>query len=148
MIDPSRGTANQQQKMAEDIKGMEKSSFNAGWENDIIMRIARKLGRLSIDVELMFGIFSRGSKICTREDFKYCCLQRLDLKRDISDREIDMLLDNKLSTRPNIEQKEFVSIFSKAILMAREEAFRQDAIDQNTMQRYNDMMSTQSPLFE
>jgi len=57
-----------------DIKASQKQSFNSGWERDVVMRVARKLAKLSIDVELMFGIFSRGTKSCTREDFKYCCL--------------------------------------------------------------------------
>jgi hypothetical protein len=103
VIDPGQGTANQQQKTNADVRAIEMQSFDQGWEKDITMRIARKLGRLSIDVELMFGIFSRGSKICTREDFKYCCLQRLDLKREISDREIELLLESKIGQRANID---------------------------------------------
>jgi len=30
------------------------------WEKDIIMRIARKLAAMSLDIPIMFGIFSRG----------------------------------------------------------------------------------------
>ena len=55
----------------------ETGSYGTSWEKDVIKRIAKKLGRLSIDVDLMFGIFSRGRQSCDREDFKWCCLQRL-----------------------------------------------------------------------
>ena len=74
IVDPAATTAKRAAEAAKDIKAQEKAAFNDGWEQDIIMRIARKLARLSIDVELMFGIFSRGTRQCTREDFKYCCL--------------------------------------------------------------------------
>lgn len=142
VVDASTGTRQNLKKSANDVKQIEQQSFTASWEEDVIMRIARKLGRLSIDVHLMFGIFSRGGRICTREDFKYCCLQRLDLKSEISEREVDMLLEAKLGQRPNVEQREFVQIFQRAIAAAREEALRQDAQDQSMVQRYNDMMRT------
>jgi len=44
------------------------------------------------------------------------------LKNDISERELDMLLDAKLKNRPNIEQRDFVIIFQEAINTARNEA--------------------------
>ena len=56
----------------------------------------------------MFGIFSRGTKLCNREDFKYCCLQRLELKNEITERELDMLLDGRLKDNANMTQKDFV----------------------------------------
>jgi len=62
------------------------------WETDIIMRIARRLAPVDCDIELMFGIFSRGERTCTHEDFKYCCLERLRLKDEISWQELDVLL--------------------------------------------------------
>jgi len=43
------------------------------------------------------------------------------LKNDISERELDMLLDAKLKDRPNMEQRDFVTIFSQAIGAARNE---------------------------
>ena len=82
-----------------DIKSTEKNTYNSQFEKNIIMHIAMRLSKLSIDVELMFGIFSRGQRSCTREDFKYCCLHRLDLKNKISERELEMLLDNKLGNK-------------------------------------------------
>jgi hypothetical protein len=46
--------------LSRDMKETQKMAYTVQWEEDIIMRIAQKLSRLSIDVELMFGIFSRG----------------------------------------------------------------------------------------
>jgi len=95
--------------------------YNNQWEQDIILRIATKLGRLSIDVELMFGIFSRGTKSCTKEDFKYQCLNRLNLKDQLTEKELDLFLNNhvKLKDKRNVNQKDFVDIFSAAITAAR-----------------------------
>lgn len=123
---------------AADIKSTQKQSFSKDWERDVIMRIARKLGRLSIDVDLMFGIFSRGTKTCTREDFKYCCLQRLNLKDEISERELDMLLDSKLKDKTNMEQRDFVNIFAQYIAKARNESQNQEAEQRSLMMRYQD----------
>lgn len=67
-------------------------SYNKQWENDIIHRIATKLAKFPADVELLFGVFSRGQKTVSKEDFKYCCMQRLALKKEISEREMDMFL--------------------------------------------------------
>ena len=122
VVDPGASSATKQSQAQADIQATQKQAFNSGWEKDVVMRVARKLGRLSIDVELMFGIFSRGTKSCTREDFKYCCLQRLNLKNEISERELDMLLDARLKSRPNMEQRDFVAIFSASIGAARNEA--------------------------
>ena len=88
----------------------------------------------------MFGVFSRGMKSCTREDFKYCCLQRLNLKDTLSEKEIDMLLDAKLDEKANMDQKQFVDIFAAAIGEARHEAQNQEAMDRTLMMRYNDVM--------
>jgi hypothetical protein len=98
------------------------------------------LGRLAIDVELMFGVFSRGTRSCTREDFKYCCLRRLNLKDQLSEKELDMLLEARLKDQPNMDQKQFVEIFSSAIGEARNEAQNQEAIDRTLTMRYNDAM--------
>lgn len=56
------------------------------------MRIAMRLARFPLDVDTMFGIFSRGQNSVSKEDFKYCALQRLNLKKEISEKEIDLLL--------------------------------------------------------
>ena len=82
----------QSQNLSKDMQETQKMAYTAQWEKDIIQRIAQKLSKLSIDVELMFGIFSRGMKTCTHEDFKYCCLQRLNMRNDISEKELDLFL--------------------------------------------------------
>jgi len=99
VVDPSKSMELTKGKMMKDIKSTEKNTYNSQFEKNIIMHIAMRLSKLSIDVELMFGIFSRGQRSCTREDFKYCCLHRLDLKNKISERELEMLLDNKLGNK-------------------------------------------------
>jgi hypothetical protein len=45
-----------------------------------------------VEIGLLFGVFSRGLRNCTKEDFKYCCLNRLGLRKEISESEIDMFL--------------------------------------------------------
>lgn len=79
-------------KTQKDMQDSQKMAYTAQWETDIIYRIAQKLGRLSLDVELMFGIFSRGTRSCTFEDFKYCCLQRLNMRNEITEKELDLFL--------------------------------------------------------
>jgi hypothetical protein len=56
------------------------------------MRIARKLAIIGGEIETLFGAFSRGQKTVTKEDFKHTVLNRLVLKKEISEREIDMFL--------------------------------------------------------
>lgn len=34
--------------------------YNKQWESELIMRISRRLARLPGDVEMLFGVFSRG----------------------------------------------------------------------------------------
>lgn len=72
----------------------------------------------------MFGIFSRGTKSCTKEDFKYQCLNRLNLKDQLTNKELDLFLNNhvKLKDKKNVEQKDFVEIFTAAITAARNAA--------------------------
>jgi len=66
--------------------------YNKQWENEIIYKIATKLAKFPVDIETIFGVFSRGQKTASKEDFKYCVLNRLNLKKEISDREIDLFL--------------------------------------------------------
>jgi hypothetical protein len=51
--------------------------YNKQWEQELIMRIARRLAKLPGEVEMLFGVFSRGQKTVSKEDFKYTCLRRL-----------------------------------------------------------------------
>ena len=122
VVNPTNSTAAGRAKASKDVKRTQSLSYTTAWEMDIVRRIATKLGRLSVDVELMFGIFSRGTPSCTREDFKYCCLQRLNLKDTLSEKEIDMLLDAKLDDQANMDRKQFVDIFATAIGEAKHEA--------------------------
>ena len=140
IVDPSASTAANRAQAQKDIQNAQKQSYTASWERDIVRRIAAKLGRLAIDVELMFGVFSRGTRSCTREDFKYCCLRRLNLKDQLSEKELDMLLESRLKDKPTMDQKQFVEIFSSAIGEARNEAQNQEAMDRTLTMRYNDAM--------
>lgn len=118
------------QQSQKDLKETQKNSYNAEWERDIINKIALKLGRLSLDVELMFGIFSRGTRSCTFEDFKYCCLQRLNI--EISEKELDLFLaaNARLQNKTIVEQRDFVEIFTGAIIKARNDVQNQEARDE------------------
>jgi hypothetical protein len=124
-------------------------AYTEQWEQDIIYRIAQKLSKLSLDVELMFGIFSRGMKTCTQEDFKYCCLQRLNMRNDITDKELDLFFqgNSRLQNKKVVEQRDFVEIFTNAIIKARSDALNQDAMDRTLMMRYQEMSQTQSNTF-
>ena len=71
---------------------MENQTLNQKIYMDVINKISKKLCKRNIDVELMFGIFSRGQKLCSFEDFKYCCMQRLGLKQDLHENDINIFL--------------------------------------------------------
>lgn len=92
--------------------------YGKEWENDLIMRIALKLGRLNCEISSLFGIFSRGMLTATKEDFKYCCLQRLGLRTEISERELDLFLlgNAQLKDKNFIEREDFLAVFEGAIL--------------------------------
>ena len=88
-------------------------NYNKSWEDDIINRIAQKLAKVPCEVSLMFGIFSRGAPFVGFEDFKYCVLQRLNLKQELNERELDMFLNQNetLQGCGQIDQNQFVQIF-------------------------------------
>lgn len=142
IVDTSAGTTASMTKTQKELNEMQKMSYTDKWEADIIAKIAKKLSKRSIDVELMFGIFARGAKSCTHEDFKYCCLQRLNLKYDLSEKELDMFLNGhaRLKGKNTIEQRDFVELFSNAIIKARNETQNQEALDRTLMLKYGDMM--------
>ncbi len=48
--------------------------YNKQWENEIIYKIAKKLATFPVDIDTIFGVFSRGQKTVSKEDFKYCAL--------------------------------------------------------------------------
>jgi hypothetical protein len=92
----------------------------------------------------MFGIFSRGMKTCTKEDFKYCCLQRLNMRNDITEKELDLFLSGnpRLQNKNIVEQKDFVEIFTSAIIKARSDVLEQEAMDRTMLMRYQEMANS------
>ena len=87
------------------------------WENEFIYRIARRLAKFPGDLELIFGIFSRGQRTVTKEDFKYTILKRLNMKNEIAEREVDMFLKGNqyLVDKNIIDLVDFIQIFTQAI---------------------------------
>jgi hypothetical protein len=104
--------------------------YNKQWENEFIYKISKKLAKFPGDVELLFGIFSRGQKTVTKEDFKYTCLKRLQLKNDISEREIDMFLRGcpQILDKEIMDLNDFLMIFSASITQARHDIQDDEAI--------------------
>jgi len=92
--------------------------YNKEWEDDVIMRVARKLSTLPCDTDLLFGIFTHGQKNCTKEDFAYCCLNKLNLRKEIAPREMDLFLQGNQVLRESalIERDDFVAVFQNAIV--------------------------------
>lgn len=91
--------------------------YSLEWQRDLIYRIAKKLARLPGDVEMLFGVFSRGQRTVTKEDFKYTCLRRLQLSKDITERELDLFLRGcgRLADREIITLEDFLMLFSAEI---------------------------------
>lgn len=104
----------------EDLKNLH---FNKEWEQDIIAKIAGKLAPFNCEVNLLFGIFSQGQRTCTKEDFSYCCLNRLGLKTSITKKEMDLFLTGTavLKGKAFIERDEFAQIFENDVIRARNE---------------------------
>lgn len=101
------------------VKAAQELHYNKEWETDVVMRISRKLASLNCDIELIFGIFSQGQRNCTKEDFKHCALNRLNLKKDgMTERELDLLLMGNQYTRDSnvIEREDFVCLFGDSII--------------------------------
>ena len=90
------------------------------------------LARFPGDVEILFGIFSRGQKSVTKEDFKHTCLKRLQLNKEITEREMDMFLRGcpRLLDRNDIALEDFLMLFSASISQARH-----DVMDEETVQQ-------------
>jgi len=95
--------------------------YRQDWESDLILRISRPISKFNIEIGLLFGIFSGGRTTCTKEDFKYCCLTRLGLKNEVSERELDLFLmgNNYFKDKNYIEKDDFVAVFESAIQQAR-----------------------------
>jgi hypothetical protein len=91
--------------------------YNKQWEQEIIQRISKRLARIPGEIDMIFGVFSRGQKTVTKEDFKYSCLKRLQLSKEISERELDMFLrgNPRLLDSEIITMDQFLEIFSTSI---------------------------------
>lgn len=78
----------------------------------------------------------------TKEDFKYTCLKRLQLSKDISEREMDMFLRGC----PQLLDKEIVSfedyrmLFSASITHARHDLMDEEAVQRLTINRYEQQL--------
>lgn len=85
---------------------------------------------MPVEIGLLFGAFSRGMRTCTKEDFKYCCLNRFGLRTEISERELDLFLmgNNYFKDQNYIEKDDFVAVFESAIQQARHEGLNQEAL--------------------
>jgi len=118
--------------------------YNKQWENELIYRIAKRLARVPGDVEMLFGVFSRGTRSVTKEDFKYTCLKRLQMSKDISEREMDMFLRGcpRLAEKEIVGLEDFLMLFSASITQARHDILDEDAMQLHTIQRYQQMQRT------
>jgi hypothetical protein len=104
-------------------------TYNVEWENHLIATIAQTLARINAETSLIFGIFSRGQRSVTKEDFKYCVLSRLNLKDKISEREMDFFLEGNrvLEGKSFIERSDFEAVFQNPLLRAKEEVRDEDS---------------------
>ena len=109
----------QQDTLFHTVKAAQELHYNKQWEQDVVMRIARKLATLNCEIGLMFGIFSQGQRNCTHENFKHCCLNRLNLRKEgLTERELDLLLVGSEYTRDSnlIEINDFIGMFESSIV--------------------------------
>lgn len=97
-------------------------------------------------MELHFGIFAKGQKSITKEDFKYTCLKTLRLNKEITEKEMDMFIHGcpRLLDKQHITQEDFVMIFSAHITEARHDIMDENAMKLNTISQYNQMQAQQS----
>lgn len=61
----------------------------------MVKLIATKVSKKPLDIASIFGLFSGGANITTFEDFKYNCLQRLNLREALKEKDIDFFLENE-----------------------------------------------------
>lgn len=117
--------------------------YNKQWETDVIYKIALKLAKFPVEtIELLFGIFARGQKTVTKEDFKYQVLNRLQMKNDLTDKELEIFLKSCIQIRDRdfIDAQDFRTIFEAAISQARHDLANQEAIQSQTIHKYNELM--------
>lgn len=95
--------------------------YSQEWADEVISAIASRLARHNCSIELLFGIFSNSMSTTTKEDFKYCLLQRLQLNEEIADRELDLLLASNefFANKTYIDRNDFIAVFKEPIEQAR-----------------------------
>jgi len=122
--------------------------YNKQWELEIIQRIARRVAKIPGEVDMVFGVFSRGQKTVTKEDFKYTCLKRLQMSKEISEREIDMFLrgNPRLLDSEILTMDQFLDIFSAAIKQARNDILTEEAMQMTTIKKYEEVMRTSNQM--
>lgn len=112
-------------------------AYNQQWEDDIVYRIALKLAKFPVgeSIELLFGIFTSGSKTVDRETFKMVIRRKLQLKDEISEKELDIFLKGNpyLADKEYIDLADFMQIFSAAITKARMDLQNTEAMQYSTI---------------
>lgn len=87
----------------------------------------------------VFGFFSGGKPIATFDDFKYNCLQRLNLKNQLQEKELDFFIDNveQLQGKTRFVEADFLIIFRHAMRKALESLDLTDSVtDRSTRRRH------------
>lgn len=120
--------------------------YNKQWENDLIYKISKRLAKFPGEIEMLFGIFSKGQKTVTKEDFKYTLMRRLQLRNEISEKEIDMFLKgcHYIIDKEYVSLDDFIQIFSSSVNQARQDILDEEALQIQTIKRYEDMQRQQS----
>ena len=80
-----------------------------------------RLAKINCSIELLFGIFTGGMRTATKEDFAHCLLTRLNLNREVSQKEVDLLLlgNDFFANKTCIEKSDFIGVFKNPIEQAR-----------------------------
>jgi hypothetical protein len=66
------------------------------------------------------------------------------MRNDISEKELDLFLsgNSRLQNKKIVEQRDFVEIFTNAIIKARSDVLNQESLDRTLMMRYQEMANT------
>ena len=87
----------------------------------MVYLIARRLAKVNVGADLLFGLFSNGMRTATKEDFKHGLLYKLNLNKEISEKEVDLLLlgNEYLSPKNYIEREDFLAVFREPLEQAK-----------------------------
>ena len=66
------------------------------------------------------------------------------MRNDITEKELDLFLsgNSRLQNKKIVEQRDFVEIFTNAIIRARSDVLNQESLDRTLMMRYQEMANT------